>query len=321
MEKLAGNQPLSILVYGAGVLGSLYAGRLAAAGHAVTLLARGKRLAELEANGVILEEERTGARLVTRPRLVDALAPDSAYDYVLVLVRKNQLASVLPALAASTATPNVVFMVNSAAGAAEYTQALGRERVLLGFPGAGGTRQEGVVRYRLVSRQIQQTNLGEVDGRRTPRLERLGAALTAAGFPVTYCDNMDAWLKTHVALVSPIANAIYFAGDNYRLAADSHAVYLMLCAIREGFAVLKKLGVPITPGRFARLLLLPDWLLVPVLRPGLATKAAELVMTRHALSARDEMKHLAEEFQALAAESGVPTPALDELARHIDLPA
>ena len=39
---------------GAGVIGSIYAGRLLEAGHEVVLLARGARLADLQAHGLIL---------------------------------------------------------------------------------------------------------------------------------------------------------------------------------------------------------------------------------------------------------------------------
>ena len=35
-----------------------------------------------------------------------------------------------------------------------------------------------------------------------------------AGFPAATNRNMDAWLKTHVALVSPIAHALYLAGGD-----------------------------------------------------------------------------------------------------------
>jgi hypothetical protein len=53
------------LIFGAGVLGSVYAARLREAGHEVTVLARGERLAELRRDGIVLEEGRTGARSVT----------------------------------------------------------------------------------------------------------------------------------------------------------------------------------------------------------------------------------------------------------------
>jgi ketopantoate reductase len=39
--------PMKILVYGAGVIGTLYAARLQQEGHQVTILARGSRLADI----------------------------------------------------------------------------------------------------------------------------------------------------------------------------------------------------------------------------------------------------------------------------------
>ena len=53
-------QPFRILVIGAGVIGSVYAARLQAAGYSVTLLARGKHAADLRATGLILEDASTG---------------------------------------------------------------------------------------------------------------------------------------------------------------------------------------------------------------------------------------------------------------------
>jgi len=45
---------MNILIYGAGVQGSVIAARLHAGGHDVRLLARGKRLADLREHGVVL---------------------------------------------------------------------------------------------------------------------------------------------------------------------------------------------------------------------------------------------------------------------------
>ena len=42
-------------MYGAGVLGSLYAARLKASGHDVTVLARGKRFDEINGQGIVLD--------------------------------------------------------------------------------------------------------------------------------------------------------------------------------------------------------------------------------------------------------------------------
>ena len=52
---------MRILVLGAGVIGSVYAGKLLQAGHEVVLLARGPRLVDLQTHGLILEDAESGA--------------------------------------------------------------------------------------------------------------------------------------------------------------------------------------------------------------------------------------------------------------------
>ena len=132
---------MKILVYGAGVLGSLYAARLQESGQDVTLLARGERLAQLQKYGLVLKDSETGQQTTTPMNLVEQLKPDDCYDVVLVVVRKNQLREVLPNLAGNRHSPTFLFMVNSASGPEELVRAVGQERVLLGFAGAGGTRE------------------------------------------------------------------------------------------------------------------------------------------------------------------------------------
>ncbi len=308
-----------ILVYGAGVLGSLYAGKLHQAGYEVTLLARGKRLEELRNQGLVLIEDGS-SRLEHYPvQVTDCLDPEDAYDLVLVIVRKNQVQSVLPALAANSATPNVLFLVNNAEGPGSLVDALGRDRVLLGFPGAGGRRVDGIVHYKVTPRMLQATTIGELGGNPSERLMEIAQVLSKAGFPVAISRNMDAWLKTHVALVSPIANAIYMAGgSNYRLAHTRDGLVLMVRAIKESLRVLRALNIPITPAKFRLLGWLPEPIIVAVLQKGLNTPQAELVLARHANNARDEMLVLAEEFRALAQRSGLNTPAIDILFEYID---
>lgn len=309
---------MKFLVYGAGVLGSLYAAKLQEAGQDVTVLARGRRLEQIREYGIVLVEEGTGVCSATRVDTVERLEPDDAYDFVLVVMRKNQVGAVLPALAANRATPNVVFMVNSASGGDEMISVLGKERVILGFPGAGGAREGHVVHYRLVN-AVQPNTFGEPDGSMTERLNQLGAVFTAAGLPVAFSAHMDAWLKTHVALVSPIANALYLAGgDNYRLARTRDGLVLMVRAIKEGLRVLQALNVPIEPAQYRALLWIPEPVLVGVLRLSMDSEWAELVMARHANAARDEMEQLADEFQVLARQSGLETPAIDALYPYID---
>lgn len=311
-------QPLRILVIGAGVIGSLCAARLSDTGHDVTVLARGQRYSDLLEHGIVLENASTGRKTVSRTRVAERLLPEDEFDLAIVTVRKNQVEGILPMLEANRRIQSVLFMVNNPLGPEQWVQTLGPGRVLLGFPGAGGTREGYVVRYSLVPPAIQLTTFGEIDGSITPRLKRIRRAFRMAGIPAAVSRNMDAWQKTHVAWVSPFANAIYMAGgDNYTLAKQPGNVRMLVRAIREHFAVLKALGVPATPAKLNVFNWAPVSLLVAALRAYLMTRQCELVATRHANSAKDEMKQLADEFAVLARRSGVATPAADKLRMYI----
>lgn len=130
---------------------------------------------------------------------------------------------------------------------------------------------------------------------------------------------MNAWLKTHVAEVSPVAHAIYMAGgDNYQLARNREGLVLMVRAIREGYRVLQALDVPITPASHKIFTWIPETILIAILRRVLNTKTAEIEMAGHANAARDEMQQIADEFRALARTASVPTPAIDRLYTYIE---
>ena len=309
---------MKILFYGAGVMGSLYAARLKESGQDVSILARGQRLVDIREHGIVLEDVNIDHRTTTHINVVERLDPEDTYDLVVVLMPKNHIPEILPTLTANRYTPNILFMFNNAAGPDEMINALGRERVLIGFPGAGSTRKDHVVRYMIVSGRQQPTTFGELDGSTTPRLEEIAAMFKNAGFPVAISSQMDAWLKTHVAEVSPMANALYMAGgDNYRLARTRDAIVLMIGAIRESYKVLQKLNIPIIPSRHKILKWIPEPILVALMKPIFKSdKMADLI--GHAHAARYEMKQIASEFKALARIASVPTPAMDRLFMYID---
>jgi ketopantoate reductase len=318
----------SILVYGAGPLGSLFAARLRQGGNDVSLLARGQRLADLREHGVVLEDVRTGQRTVTRVNLVDGLAPDDAphdrqaYHLVLVVMRKNSALEILPSLAANRHTPNVLFLGNNAAGPGAYVEALGRERVLIGFPNAAGYREGHLVRC-LAGTQDNPSIVpfGEVDGSITERTRQVARILASApGFGAEIRPDMDAWLKYHVALLFPsLGPALYAAGtDRLRLARTRDLLVLAVRAIREGFGVLRALGYPITPARFRPLTWVPEPILVLLVNRLLQNELMEVALVRHAEMIRDEVRQLTDEFIALARETSLPTPAIDQLYAHID---
>jgi 2-dehydropantoate 2-reductase len=157
---------VKIIVYGAGVIGTLYAARLQEGGHRVSVVARGQRLADIRRYGLVLEDIVGHGRSTTRVDTIERVDPNDQYDIALISVRRDQVASVVPEFTTNHRIPILIFMLNNPTGTTDLAQALGRDRVLLGFPGAGGTRDGHVVRYAMIAQQ--PTTLGELGGDRAP---------------------------------------------------------------------------------------------------------------------------------------------------------
>jgi 2-dehydropantoate 2-reductase len=309
---------MNILVYGAGVIGTLYASRLRQAGHRVTVFARGDRLADIRRHGLVLEDVLGGGRSTTQVDTTQRLGPDDQYDVALITVRRDQLASALPDLTANRRIPTMLFMLNNPGGSSDLVHALGLDRVLLGFPGAGGTRDGYIIRYAIIAQQ--PTTLGELGGRRTERLRKLAEAFRASGFPTKISRDMDAWLTVHAFFVTAVSGAIYLAGgDCHRLSEDSATLRLMTTGVREGFAAVRALGLTVTPFPLKVLFIwLPQAFAVRYWRRFFASKIADYVFGRHARTAAGEMREVANDCRALLDKSGVEAPALQRLYGAVD---
>jgi len=314
---------MKILVYGAGPLGSLFAAKLHEAGHDVSLLARGQRLADLHEHGVVLVDYHTNTQSVAYPHIIERLGTEDAYDLVLVIMRKNRALEILPTLAANQHTPNILFLMNNAAGPRQLVEALGAGRVMMGFPMAAGYRRGYVIHYLAGTRAgiDAMIPIGEVDGRITLRLKEVACILASMpGFDVELRVDMDAWLKTHVALLMPsLAPAMRAADrDNVRMAHTRDAIVLAIRAIREGFCVLRTLGFQIVPKNVRVFERIPEPILVWFFQKRLVDPSIRVAMLEHGKAAQDEIKHLADEFIALKRQTSIPTPAMDRLYVYLN---
>jgi len=311
------------LVFGAGPLGCLYAHRLDKAGKDVTILARGDRHDWIQANGLLLVDEIVGKQETTRPRVVEVLRPDDEYDLVVVLIRKNKLAPVFQVLAKNNNISNILFMGNNALGFGSYFDALPKEKLLFGFPGAGGGVREHVVCYADREKpggKRKAITIGEIDGETKERTQAIKSLFESSGIPVDLSTDIDGWLKYHIALVSPIANALYkHECDNYALAKDRETIRVMVRAAKEGGSVLKALGyTKRQPFEFNLFYWLPEILSVKALKDLLKSKFAEVAFSIHAGAAHDEMVQLSDEFRSLIEKTSVPTPNIDLLKVYAD---
>lgn len=306
-----------ILIFGAGVIGSTFGGLIAESGQNVSLLARNKRLKELYDSGLLLQKfNRKEARKIS-VEIISELKEDDIYDYVFVTLRKDQIQESLPLLKKNK-SQNFVFMVNNPSGYYEWIKALGKERVIPAFPGSGGKIENGIVYYEVFSGIIQPTTIGELNGSKSGRIKELKAILKNAGFKVSISKNMDVWQKTHVAMVGPLGDVIYFdGGNNYSVAKNSLVIKQMNLAMKENFSFLKDSGIGIMPWKLNIISFMPLWVLNFTMKYAFNTKWAETVISNHALKARNEMKVISNEFIELAKSKGYSLKEFEKLVARI----
>lgn len=304
---------MRILVYGAGVVGSVYGARLARSGHDVRLLARGARSEELRRHGVVLEDVATGARAVDFLPVVDELLPDDAYDVVLVAVRNAHVPAILPGLRRNAASSAFLFLVSTARQPSSWMDAVGRSRFLAGLPGVLGVRAGPVVRHVVLPQLVKPTTIGVPAGRGAPSPRGIARALRAAGFPVVTTRRIGGWQQSHAAVMTPIALALEAAGgDLERLVRAPSLLHLLVRAIEENLAVLDASGVAIRPLPLAGVSLAPARLLDLFVRRALGTSLVRAVAPR-AKAAADEVHLLAGELRELAGAARILAESSERL--------
>ncbi|WP_137125313.1 2-dehydropantoate 2-reductase [Roseomonas sp. HF4] len=205
---------MRICVFGAGAIGGLMAARLALKGEAeVTVIARGPHLAAMQANGLRLRSE--GREVVARPRCVADAAEAGPQDYVVVTLKAHSLpgaaAQMQPLLGPRTAVVSAVNgvpwwyfhglggphegrVVESVDPGGVVSRLLPPARAIgcIVYP-AAEVIEPGVIEHTYGDR----FSLGEPDGSRSPRAQRLSEALIAAGFkaPVRPRIRDELWVK------------------------------------------------------------------------------------------------------------------------------
>ncbi len=297
-----------ILVIGAGVNGCACASELHNGGVDVTILARGKRYDDIKNEGIIIENPFNNKRIITKVPVINELKPEEIYDYILVIIRRNQVSALLPVLAKNK-TPNIVFMGNTLEGPDEYTNAVGKDRVMMGSVFAGGKKEDDIIKA-IIIKSIAGT-VGEIDGKITSRAIRLKNILRQGGFKSTVSTNIIDALITHAAGLPVMALLIMKYKLNLKeLAKSTVDLKLMVDATRESYSVIKALGYRIIPKATNIVNIIPCFIQIAILRILLKTKLLEVGGVYHISQAPDEMNFIAGELKVLVEKSGLSVPAL-----------
>ena len=167
------NQP--ILIVGTGALGSLFAARLAGAGHPVTILGTWQEgLDAIHRNGVRLIDANGGEYRYPVHATADPREVIGA-RHALVLVKAWQTERAAQQLAQCLAEDGLAVTLQNGLGNREtLIQRLGRERVALGITTTGANLLE--------AGRVQAGGEGPISIERHPALVHLGEALKSANF-------------------------------------------------------------------------------------------------------------------------------------------
>ncbi len=289
---------MKILIYGAGIIGSIYAAKLFDANHNVTLLAR---------------RHITGIKITAKVPVIEELKPSDFYDLVVVTVRLDQLESVITDLQKNKVSSQIMFMLNNPDNIELLKNGLPNKHLFLGFPGVGGTLVGKQIDY--VQIKQQKTTIGEVDGLPSETINNLKTLFESANFKTEISFKMQDWLKTHAIFISCITASIISAnGDSLRLANNKSSIRTMVQSISEGFAALEALNISIEPKNLKVIFMkMPTWFSILYWQKAMRSNLGKLAIEPHAIAATEEMQLVAEKILNIVNSSPVLTPTLDNL--------
>jgi 2-dehydropantoate 2-reductase len=211
----AGGKSVKVAVLGAGAIGSLIGGRMAAAGVPVTLIDRGERARALQQHGLTIVNPDGSLLRVPDIQIAQPRDPQTPHDLVVLAMKAQDIAGALPTLTRLLHADTAVLTVQNGipwwyfqgiagahsnhtlqsvdpagriAGAIETRRIIG----CVAYP-AAAAEPAGITRHV----EGYRFPIGELDGSSTPRAQAISALLTGAGFkaPILADVRAETWLK------------------------------------------------------------------------------------------------------------------------------
>ena len=285
---------MRLLIYGAGVIGSLYAVLLKKAGFDVSVYARGRRLAVLKSRGLLYYENNKLRK--SKVKVLKELKRDDKYDFIFLTVRENQLYAALEELKYNNS--DIVTMVNSIDDYRNWEDICGKGRIIPAFPGAGGSIRNDILDAALTPSFVQPTTFGKISRKKTVRINKLAGILKKAKIPYKIADDMHLWQICHLAMVVPIADAYYEAKYPKRAGYEHKLMLKTAKRLKRNFNFIKLWHGKVLPRKFNIFLYAPTWLLATVIAFIFRSSFAYKFMYRHSMKAKDEMNNLHKQLYA-----------------------
>ncbi|GAB3725517.1 2-dehydropantoate 2-reductase N-terminal domain-containing protein [Amycolatopsis oliviviridis] len=307
---------MKILMFGRGVIATVYGWALQKAGHDVEFYVRPGRAAEYgdTVDLDLLDTRRRvrGQRVVEKwpVRYHETLEPDHDFDLIVLSVSHHRLPEATAFLAPRIGKATVLVFGNIWAEPTDAIGPLPLDRIAWGFPQAGGGFDaDGVLRGMMMPSVIFGT-LG------LPPTERERAARQAfreAGLRIKERPDFRGWLWVHFASDAGLLSQGLRRGSLSRLAGATGALREGLLTGRELLPLLEARGLDLRRHRVGVLpFQAPTWLTAPVLAWLTAhVEVARVSVTAHSDPDAEEPREVCRDTLAEARRLGVSVPRLE----------
>ena len=307
---------MKILLFGRGVIATVYGWALEQAGHDVTFYVRpGRAAAYGEAIDLDLIDARHrvwGQRVVQRwpVRYIEALEPDHDFDLIFVSVSHHRLAEAAAFLVPRVGNATVLVFGNIWAEPLAALGALPIGRVAWGFPQAGGGfGADGVLHGALLPSVI----FGTVGQPPTARAQAVRQTFRSAGFRLREQPDFRGWLWLHFISDAGLHAQGLRRGSLSTLVGATGDLREALLTSRELLPLLAARGVDLRRHQGGVLQFrAPTWLTAPLL----AWLTVHFWLARASLAAHvdpeaEEPRAICRDTLAEARRLGVAVPRLE----------
>lgn len=300
---------MKIAVYGAGGIGGYYGARLGAAGGDVHFIARGAHLAAIRTQGLRVNSAN-GDLHIHPARVTDDPAAVGPVDVVLVAVKlyDTEPENIRPLVGPET---TVVSFQNGVMAADSLAAAFGPERVIGGmtqiisFIAAPGVIAHGGTMAKLV--------FGELDGRRSPRVEAFHQTCTDAGIDAEISPDIEADIWSKFVFLAPFSGITALMRLPIGpIREDKRTRALFRRATEEVFAVARAKGTRLPDDQVDRNMEFVD---------GLPADMGSSMLHDLTQGRRLELAWLSGTVVSLGRELGQPTPTHDVIEAALKLHA
>jgi ketopantoate reductase len=205
--------------------------------------------------------------------------------------------------------PIIWFLGNTTRGYDNAGNLLGRDRILGGFPDVGGMWDEGVLVYadreKPKDKPFNKLIASEAFPESKPTFDLLQRTMSGLNQRIVRFDPIIAWHLCHVALILPLAAAVYLHdGDLEAVASDRKLLKMTLRAVVQGLDIVRQNGYPVLPKGLKIFRFTPATLGAMKIARLLRSRFGEIALAGHASTARNEMRHLAKDLLDLAGQNG-----------------